>query len=181
MHQAHTGGRAAGFVSGLAAATADAFYGCIAAFGLTFVTSFLVNQQMWLRLVGGVFLCYLGVRTFLARPAERAAAAGGSGLLGAYASTFVLTLTNPMTILSFAAVFAGLGIGSAGGDYASAALLVLGVFGGSALWWLLLSSGTSLLRTQIDPPKLVWTNRISGIIIGVFGVAAVVSMLPLSP
>ena len=114
-------GRAAGLVSGLGAASADAVYGSIAAFGLSFVSGLLISQQSWLKLIGGAFLCYLGIRTLLAQPAERAAAAGGMGLAGAYSSTFFLTLTNPTTILSFVAVFAGLGLASMGGDYAAAA------------------------------------------------------------
>jgi threonine/homoserine/homoserine lactone efflux protein len=170
-------GRATGFVSGLGAATADALLGCIAAFGLTFVSTVLVSQQAWLKLVGGGFLLYLGVRTFLARPATQAAAARGGGLLGAYASTLALTLTNPMTILLFAAVFAGMGVGASAGSYVGAMLVVVGVFSGSALWWLLLSGGVSLLRAQIDAPKLVWTNRISGIIIAAFGILAVMSAM----
>lgn len=100
-------GRMVGFVSGLGAATADAFYGAVAGFGLTVVSGALVHGQTPLRLVGGAFLCYLGVRTFLARPAQTAAVAGRRGLLGAYASTLALTLTNPSTILSFVAIFAG--------------------------------------------------------------------------
>ena len=99
---------------GLGAAAADAVYGAIAGFGLTAVSSLLVRQQGALRLVGGLFLCYLGIRTFLARPADHAARAGGTGLLGAFAATFGLTLANPATILSFVAVFAGLGIAGAG-------------------------------------------------------------------
>ena len=158
-------GRAAGFASGLGAATADAVYGCIAAFGLTAVSGILVGQQSWFRLIGGVFLCYLGVRTLLARPAERAASSQGGGLLQAYASTFLLTLTNPMTILSFAAVFAALGVGNGDGSYLSAAAVVAGVFTGSALWWLLLSGGAGTLRSRLDPAKLLWVNRFSGIII----------------
>ena len=110
-------GRLTGFVSGLGAATADAIYGLVAGFGLTFVSSLLVGGQFWMRLVGGAFLCYLGARTFLAKPAQRTASATGSGLLGAYASTLVLTLTNPMTIFSFAAVFAGLGVGPGGEEW----------------------------------------------------------------
>src|SRR3712207_5845763 len=101
-------GRAAGLASGLGAGTADALYGCIDGFGLTFISSLLIGQQGWLKLIGGVFLCYLGIRTLLAQQSERAAAVGGMGLVGAYASTLVLTLTNPTTILSFVAVFAGL-------------------------------------------------------------------------
>jgi len=170
-------GRATGFVSGLGAATADAIYGCIAGFGLTLVARFLMDQQMWLRLFGGAFLCYLGVKTVLSRPADQAASANGSGLAGAYGSTFLLTLTNPMTILSFAAVFAGLGLASAGGSYASAGILVLGVFTGSALWWLLLSGGASLLRGKFDARRLEWVNRISGVIIAGFGVVALLSLM----
>ena len=169
-------GRAVGFASGLGAATADAIYGCIAGFGLTLVTRFLMDQQVWLRLFGGAFLCYLGVKTVLSRPADQAASAKGSGLAGAYGSTFLLTLTNPMTILSFAAVFAGLGLASAGGSYASAGILVSGVFTGSALWWLMLSGGVSLLRGKFDARRLEWVNRISGAIIAGFGVVALLSL-----
>jgi threonine/homoserine/homoserine lactone efflux protein len=172
-------GRLSGLVSGLGAATADAAYGCIAGFGLTFISSLLVSQQVSLRLIGGAFLCYLGVRTFLAEPSrqEQAAQAGGNGLVGAYASTFFLTLTNPMTIISFAAIFAGLGLASAGGDYVSAAVLVLGVFVGSALWWLLLSGGVGLFRARLGPHTLRWVNRISGVIIAGFGLLALLSLV----
>jgi threonine/homoserine/homoserine lactone efflux protein len=170
-------GWAVGLLSGLGAATADAIYGCIAGFGLTFVSGFLLRQQQWLRLVGGLFLCYLGVRTLLRRPAEQPAAAPGSGLLGAYLSTFVLTLTNPITILSFVAIFAGMGVASAGQDYRSAAVLVLGVFGGSALWWLLLSGGVGLLRARVNAAAMVWVNRLSGLVILGFGIAALVGLV----
>jgi threonine/homoserine/homoserine lactone efflux protein len=171
-------GRVYGFVSGLGAATADAIYGCIAGFGLAFISDILVGQQTWLRLIGGAFLCWLGVRTFVSRPAERTASASGEGLLGAYASTLFLTLTNPATILAFAAIFAGLGVASAtGGNYLSAGMLVLGVFTGSALWWLILSGGISLFRGRFGPDALRWVNRISGVIIAGFGLFALVSLI----
>jgi threonine/homoserine/homoserine lactone efflux protein len=169
-------GRAAGLASGLGAATADAVYGCIAGFGLTFISGLLISQQSWLKLLGGAFLCYLGIRTLLAQPAERAASAAGLGLAGAYTSTFFLTLTNPTTILSFVAVFAGLGLASMGGDYAAAVVLVLGVFVGSALWWLLLSGGVGLLRARFDTRAMRWVNRISGVVITAFGLLALVSL-----
>jgi threonine/homoserine/homoserine lactone efflux protein len=168
-------GRATGLVSGLGAATADAIYGCVAGFGLVFVSNFLISQRAWLRLIGGAFLLYLGVRTFLAKPAEQAASARGDGLVGAYASTFFLTLTNPLTILSFAAIFAGLGVGGASGNYLSAATLVLGVFLGSALWWIILSVTTSLFRARFSPRGLRWVNRISGAVIAGFGLIALVT------
>jgi threonine/homoserine/homoserine lactone efflux protein len=169
-------GRVAGLASGLGAASADAVYGCIAGFGLTFISGLLLSQQSLLKLIGGAFLCYLGIRTLLAQPAERAASAAGMGMAGAYTSTFLLTLTNPTTILSFVAVFAGLGLASMGADYAAAAVLVLGVFVGSALWWLLLSGGVGLFRACFDTRAMRWVNRISGGVITAFGLLALVSL-----
>ena len=168
-------GGAVGLATGLGAATADALYGAVAGFGLTAVSGVLVGGRVWLRVVGGIFLCYLGARTFLSRPAERAPESRGRGLAGAYVSTFFLTLTNPMTILSFVAIFAGLGAG--GGGYLGASALVLGVFLGSALWWLLLSGGVGFFRARFRPAALVWVNRLSGALIAAFGVAAVLSLL----
>ncbi len=162
-------GRALGLATGLGAATADAVYGAVAAFGLTAVTDVLVGGERWLRLLGGAFLCYLGARTFRARPAERAAGPVPGGLAAAWASTFALTLANPATILSFAAVFAGLGAGASG--YAGASALVLGVFAGSALWWLVLSIGVGLLRARLRG-ALSWVNRLSGALLAALGAAA---------
>lgn len=165
-------GRLTGLVSGMGAATADALYGSVAGFGLTLVSAFLLDQRFWIRLVGGAFLCYLGVKTFLSMPASQAAQVRGGGLLSAYISTLFLTLTNPLTILSFAAIFAGLGLGAGVGNYASAGVLIAGVFLGSATWWLLLSGGVSLLRRQFDQRAMRWVNRFSGLIILGFGLAA---------
>jgi threonine/homoserine/homoserine lactone efflux protein len=175
-------GRSAGFLSGLGAASADALYCCVAAFGLTSVSGFLVDQQLLLRPVGGAFLLYLGFRIFRERPDERQATISGTsyhayrGLARAYSSTFLLTITNPLTILSFAAFFAGLGLIESAG-YVPAAVLVLGVFSGSTLWWLLLSGGVSLFRWRLGFGTLRWVNRASGTIIFGFGVAALLSLL----
>lgn len=166
-------GRLVGLLSGLGAATADAIYGAIAAFGLSLLTAFLVEQQMWLGLAGGLFLCYLGVRTVTAAPADHAAAVESRGLFGAYSTTLALTLTNPMTILAFIAIFAGAGLVTSSGDTLAALLLVAGVFSGSAAWWLLLSFGVSLLRGFVTQPVLHWINRIAGGVIVAFGVLAI--------
>jgi len=160
-----------GLATGLGAATADAAYGCVAAFGLTAVSSFLVGQKFWLGVVGGAFLCWLGARTFFARPAEQAASSRNGGVSAAYASTFLLTLTNPATILSFLAVFAGLGLG-ASPDFAAAAALVVGVFTGSALWWLLLSHGVARLRSRVNALWMKRVNQFSGAILFSFGLWA---------
>lgn len=170
-------GRAAGLLSGLGAATADALYGCVAGFGLTLISSFLVNQQSWIRLIGGTFLCYLGVKTLLTKPAQEPAVVKNKGLPGAYASTFFLTLTNPMTILSFAAIFAGLGLASVKNSLSSSGILVLGVFCGSAAWWLLLSGVVGFFREKFGFKAMQWVNRISGLILLGFGMYALVSLI----
>lgn len=168
-------GRVVGWVSGLGAATADAIYGAIAGFGLTVVSQALVSQRIWLHLLGGAFLCYLGVKTWLAVPRE--ASAGGSGirLAGAYSTTLLLTLSNPTTILSFAAVFAGLGAVGPRGSLGVVGVMVLGVYVGSALWWTVLSTGVSLLRTKVSVGMMRWVNRASGLVMCAFGVVALVT------
>ncbi len=171
-------GRLTGFLSGLGAATADATYGAVAAFGLTAVSNLLTHQQTPLRIVGGAFLAYLGVRTILAHPASQAAKTRERRrLLGSYLSTVGLTLTNPTTIFSFVAIFAGLGwAGTRQAGYGSAALLVLGVFCGSAFWWLILSTGVSLVRSRFNSRVMQWVNWISGSVILAFGAAAIGSL-----
>ncbi len=170
-------GRLAGFVSGLGAATADLCYGLIAVLGLTALADLLVGVSFWSRLIGGLFLCYLGLRTLLARPAEQPTAVNGRGLLGAYLSTLFLTLTSPATIIAFTAIFAGLGAGSVADSYLEGVLLASGVSVGSALWWLFLSSTTSMLRSRITPELLRWVNVIAGLIILGFGVLALGSLV----
>jgi threonine/homoserine/homoserine lactone efflux protein len=170
-------GHAAGFVSGLGAATADALYGGIAGFGLTLITRLLVSGQSGMQLIGGIFLCYLGIRTFLSRPAEPGEEERPAGLLRAYCSTLLLTLTNPMTILSFAAVFAGLGAVGPNRNYLTATLLVTGVFLGSALWWLLLSGGVGLVRSRFNPRGFHWINRLSGLVLFGFGLTALIMLV----
>lgn len=164
-------GRTAGFVTGLGAATADAIYGIVAGLGLTAATGFLLHVSGGIRIFGALFLVYLGMRTILTRPAERPAESSASGLVRCYASTFLLTVTNPMTILSFAAAFSGLGLATTDPNAAKAFALVAGVFGGSALWWMMLSSGVGLFRHRFDARKMVWVNRASGLLLLGFGLA----------
>ncbi|HXZ06373.1 MAG TPA: LysE family transporter [Ktedonobacteraceae bacterium] len=174
-------GQLYGLVSGLGIATADGVYGSIAAFGLTLITNFLIHEQIWIRMIGGMFLMYLGIKTMLSKPPKRAAVLNTktNSYLGAYTSTFLLTLTNPLTILSFAAIFAGIGVGSASKSFFSATMVVLGVFSGSTLWWIILTSGISLLRKKMNALLLLWINRISGAIITLFGLVSLLSLLSL--
>jgi threonine/homoserine/homoserine lactone efflux protein len=184
-------GRLSGFVSGLGAATADAVYGAIAALGLTVLSSGLIAAQDWLRVVGGAFLCYLGVRTIFEKThvfnpeqfTRSARAPDGAVYLRAalmdFVSTFLLTITNPMTILSFTAIFVSLGaIGTAQGSPLGAYLVVLGVFSGSASWWLFLSGATDFLRARFLRPEVHrWVGRLSGALILAFGLIAIVTGL----
>jgi threonine/homoserine/homoserine lactone efflux protein len=171
-------GRLAGFVSGLGAATADAIYGAIAALGLTAISSAIVAHQSAVRLVGGVFLCYLGARTALSHPGLAANAGAARGLVAAFASTLALTLTNPTTVLSFAAVFAGLGLGTTARDRGSAILKVCGVFLGSALWWLLLSGAVEFFRGALTQERLRRVNQLSGAVLAGLGVLSLLSLAP---
>jgi threonine/homoserine/homoserine lactone efflux protein len=170
-------GRAAGMLTGMGAATADAIYGCIAAFGLTAVSALLVSHVFYLRLVGGLFLCSLGIKTLLAQPNTNSALASSRGLAGAYASTFALTLSNPMTILAFLAIFGGLGLPGAESGSLEAAAMVAGVFAGSMLWWTALTLLVSLLRDRLTPRHILWINRASGVLIFGFGILALSGIL----
>ena len=160
-----------GLLTGLGAATADAGYGFIAAFGVTAVSMFLLDKQLWLSLIGGVFLCYLGIITFRSLPADDLSTASGGSHLAVYASTFLLTLSNPTTILSFIAIFAGFGLG-AFASYWAASAMVLGVFFGSTFWWIILSSSVGFFRSRLSQTGMRWINRISGTMILSFGVIA---------
>jgi threonine/homoserine/homoserine lactone efflux protein len=169
-------GKIHGMVSGLGAATADAVYSFIAAFGLTFISNFLVKEQMWLRLGGGIFLCYMGLKVFRAKPVQRAASGNNISYIGNYVSAFFLTLANPATFLAFAAIFVGLGLVSAAGHYVSAGLLIAGVFIGSGLWWCTLSGATGIFLKKLGYGKLALLNKISGIIITAFGLFILLSL-----
>jgi len=168
-------GKLSGLVSGMGAASADAIYGIVAGFGITVISSYLVAQQTWFRIIGGIFLCFLGLRTIISKPSESEDQAQGKGLVSNYLSIFFLTLSNPMTILSFAAIFAGLGLIQENRDYCSAMQMVSGVFSGSAFWWIALSQGVGIFRKHINYQWMIWINRVSGIMILCFGVLALFS------
>ncbi len=160
-----------GLVSGLGAAVADAFYGAVAAFGATIISEFLISERAWMQRVGGVILILMGLRLFLAKPTGEKEEVNGKGLTGDFLSTFLLTLTNPMTFVAFAAVFTTMGIGAVRGQPILTAELVGGVFLGSMLWWAILCGGSHALRHHFDCRKLTLINRGTGIfVIGVGGV-----------
>jgi threonine/homoserine/homoserine lactone efflux protein len=169
-------GHSRGLIIGLGAATADSLYGSIAAFGLTFVSDVITSQQFWLRLVGGGLLVFLGIRTLRAKRKDPIVPFDNKGFLGSYVSTFLLALTNPVTIFAFIAVFAAFGLGHRL-VFISACVLVLGVFTGSGLWFLTLGYVATLFRKRLDSGGLRWVNRIAGSLIILSGGAALVSLI----
>jgi threonine/homoserine/homoserine lactone efflux protein len=168
-------GALAGLVSGMGIAVADGLYGAVAAFGLTAISGFLLQHQFWIGLAGGAFLLYLGVKTLLSRPAPEGSKANSTSLVQGFLSTLGLTLANPPTILAFAAIFAGLGLVSS--DYLVASVVVLGVFLGSASWWILLAAGAGWLRGRMGPRQFRAVNIVSGITILGFAVWQLASVL----
>jgi threonine/homoserine/homoserine lactone efflux protein len=162
-----------GFMTGLGAALADGTYGLIAGFGLTAISSLLIKEQFWIRTIGGFFLVYLGIKLFLKKTVEQVFKNSERSSLHALGSAYFLTLTNPATILSFVAVFAGLGIGSIHNSYMQATMLVFGIVAGSAFWWLILSSVVAfILHHRLNQSVLRTINKVSGVVILMFGIFA---------
>jgi threonine/homoserine/homoserine lactone efflux protein len=171
-------GRLAGLASGLGAATADAVFGIIAGFGLTFVSELLLGYQNWLRLGGAAFLIYLGISALGADPlAGSNGQRDPEGLIADYASTFALTITNPITILAFLAIFAGIGFTGQAATLGRAAILVLGVWLGSLVWWVGLAFGAGMVRLSFRRDHLIWISRGSGGILVLSGAALLGSLV----
>ncbi|MFI5282847.1 MAG: LysE family translocator [Candidatus Dormibacterales bacterium] len=171
-------GRLYGLASGLGVATADGMYGAIAVFGVTALTATFVSGRRPLALVGGLVLVALGVRILVDKQSgtDNAPPSWKRGLISAYLSTVGLTITNPATILSFAALAATLGLGANGG-FARPASVVAGVLLGSAAWWCLLVAATSILRKRLTPNLVRVISAFSGFVIIILGSAAVISSI----
>lgn len=173
-----TKGKLSGFISGMGAATADGFYGAVAAFGLMMVIHFLQDHQTTLHLVGGFFLLYTGIKTIYSKPqALKRHAESEISLLNDYLSTLFLTITNPTTIISFTALFAGVGIGISENNIFASTCLVVGVFLGSTLWWLPLCFGVAWMKKRIKNFSLGIVNKLSGVVIALFALTILLSLL----
>jgi threonine/homoserine/homoserine lactone efflux protein len=178
LHRTIFEGQVSGLVSGLGAATADALFGAVAAFGLSFVSNWLIGYESWLRAAGGVYLLYVGGSALLSEARDKIAGQSDpETLFRDFASAFALTITNPITILVFLAIFAALGLGGAQATLVRAAFLVLGVWVGSLLWWLGLSAGVGLFRRSIEARHLAWISRASGIILFATGAALLATVV----
>ena len=170
-------GRLTGFCIGMGAASADMIYACIAGFGLVFITSFLILHQTWLRFIGSIFLLYLGYKVSRSKPAAWLPENKQTNLVKIYGFSFMLTLTNPLTIFAFMAIFTSFGIVSQHEHYSFTILLISGVFIGSFLWWLILVWSVSLFRSRIKPSSFRWINLCAGSIIVLFGAGTLASSL----
>lgn len=163
-------GKLLGFVSGLGIATAHAFYGLLSVFGLSMISHFLAGKHMWLHLLGGVYLCFLGFRMFNRKTVQSDHTSSSTGsLLQSYFSSLLITLTNPVTFLSFTAMFTGIGMMQHASNHIANWLIVSGVFLSSACWWFVLSYLIGLCRQRLKPQMILWLNRLSGAMIFVFG------------
>jgi threonine/homoserine/homoserine lactone efflux protein len=157
-----------GLVSGVGAAAADTIYGGVAGFGISLVINWLIREQFWIRLVGGFLLLLIGIVYYFKKPKSLKDPCEESSHSDVV-STFLLTLTNPTTVLSFIAVLASLGMSQRRPIWMTV-LLVAGIFTGSMVWWIILTGTVNKLRNKITDRTMVWMNRIAGIAIGAFGV-----------
>jgi putative LysE/RhtB family amino acid efflux pump len=171
-------GRLAGLSAGLGAAVADTIFAAIGAYGISFIGTLLEAGESWLRLIGGMVLVALGIHLGRKQPdvgdAEKREVP--KGLMADFSLTLVLTLANPMTILSFVGLFAGVS-GLKGFEFNTIPALLIGVFAGSAAWWLILSGIVGLIRHRIDAATMLWINRGSGAAIVAFGLFTLIEPL----
>ncbi len=164
-------GRLSGFVSGLGAATVDSIYAGISAAGMSVVGELIIREEKLFYLIGGIFLCFLALKIYLSQPCAGEPPRNDRGLVTNYISTLVLTAANPMLVLVYAAVFAGLGLTMEAPSVLSILNLVSGVFAGAAIWWYISSGIYSLFRNKLGDRLIRWVNRISAIVIMLFGLA----------
>lgn len=162
-------GRLSGLISGLGAATADTLYGAIAGFSITFLIEFLEREEFWIRVIGGLLLVAIGVMYFRKPPEASNLPADDGTAHSDFASTLLLTLTNPTTVLSFLAVLTGLGMGGHR-EWGLTFVLVGGIFCGSMLWWVILVLMVNRFRDRFDRHAIGLMNRIAGLAIGGFGI-----------
>lgn len=173
IHRSLAKGPVAGFIAGMGAAFADAIYGATAAFGLMSFTTFLLNYKIPFQILGGIFLCGLGIKNLISRGRTDLDTPVRIRMFSASLTTFFLALTSPMTILSFVGAFTALGLGYEGSSALTASMLTLGVFLGSTFWWLVLSYGVNFFKRKFNMENLYWINKFSGVIFLFSGIFAI--------
>jgi threonine/homoserine/homoserine lactone efflux protein len=168
-------GRLAAFCAGLGAALADTIFGAVAGLGLTVVSSFLLSHSVVIRVVGGTFLIFVGIRGYGQKPSSKDEDLSSSGMVKDFLSSFMLAISNPATILAAIPVVAAVGAQGLR-DTDSATWLVTGVFSGSAAWWLILSGAAGAVRSRFSPKILTLLNRISAVLLTVTGIFILASL-----
>jgi threonine/homoserine/homoserine lactone efflux protein len=163
----------AGILSGVGAAAADTLYGGIAGFGISLVIRFLIREEFWFRLIGGIVLIGIGIVYYFKMPKKLSTGGEDKSTHSDIVSTFLLAATNPTTVLSFLVVLATLGLGEQRPLWQTS-LLVAGIFCGSMAWWIILATGANLMRDRVTDRTMLWLNRIGGIAIGLFGLVNIV-------
>ncbi len=176
IRQTLSKGRLPGLIVGLGGATADFLYSAIAAFGLTFISNTLDTQRFWIRIIGGTIILILGIKIFLTKHKTNSIPLNGAGMLKSYTTTFLFTLTNPLTVFAFITVFAALGLAN-GLNHFSATMLAFGVFIGSMLWFVLLNSLVINFKEKVSLSWSLKINKITGSLIIISGLIAMVSLL----
>ena len=166
-----------GLIVGLGAAIADILYGLVAAFGITLISDFIYHEQQWIRIIGGFFLIILGYHAFRSHPSTNTKINGTNGHIRAFFSTFIIALTNPMTLFSFAAVFASVGLGDISDNFIFTLFLVIGIFFGTMSWFTILTSLVHFFREKISADGISLVNKIAGVILILFGIVAMFSNL----
>ena len=161
-----------GIVSGLGAALADSLYGGIAGFSISIVIQFLIDEEFWFRLIGGILLVVIGVVYYFRPPLSIEAGKNEASTNSGFVSAFFLTIANPTTVLSFLTILATLGLGTNRPLWRTS-LLIVGIFCGSMTWWIILASAANLLRSKFTNRTMGWMNRVAGIAIGGFGLVNV--------
>ncbi|MFP4024693.1 MAG: LysE family translocator [Thiohalospira sp.] len=171
-------GRTSGLFSGMGAATVDSFFALVAALGLTFIINFIEEQQFFIQLLGGGVLIFLGTRIFNTNPIQqiRRHRKKKNKLVEDFLSVLFLTLSNPLAVFLFVAAFAGIGLVTSKDSSIKSSLIIAGVFLGATLWWTSLTFFVDLFRKKFRLKQLWWINKIAGVIIIVFGIAAMLSV-----
>jgi threonine/homoserine/homoserine lactone efflux protein len=172
-------GRTAGIISGFGSAAGDAVYAAIVAFGLTFISEMLMQREAWVHMIGGIILFVFGVRVYFSKPSPYSENKAARSHFGLFGSAFLLTLSNPMVILSILALFAVIGIHNPGNYYRTAGLLVAGIFTGCAFLWTVLCYVISNIRGRLSDRGLVIVNKVTGIVIFGCGAYAFISLIRL--
>lgn len=175
LRKSLSNGFLSGFSAGLGGATACTVYGATVIFGLTAISHFMIGAQLWIRLIGGCFLIYLGIKTWKAEPQINNGNHCRSTLKNDYSSTFFITMTSPMTLILFAAMCSGLDFGRAG--LIPQLFMLVGIGAGGIFWWFLFTWIASLLRKKLTYNILKQVNRLSGMVIIIFALVAFMSVL----